>query len=124
MRRIFVTLFLFLSACSFPDVGASPTEPTIQTDEPAPPVSTEPAPAIPAEQTADVIFHGGIVLTMDADLSVVQALAVKDDQIVAVGSDQEVMAWKGEQTVLIALEGRTLMQEQKSKASTTGNSSS
>jgi predicted amidohydrolase YtcJ len=46
---------------------------------------------------------------MDNDLSVTQALAVKGDQIVAVGSDEDVMTWNGAQTQLIALDGRTVM---------------
>ena len=114
MRRILlVVVFLFLSACSIPSAGVSPTEPIGQTDEPGTTLSVEgttvPTPPISHEQTADVIFHGGIVLTIDGDLSVAQALAIKGDRIVAVGSDQDVMAWKGEGTVLIALDGRTLM---------------
>ena len=113
MRRILlVAMFLFVSACSLPGAGESPKEPITQTVEPEVTIpadqTTEPPP-ISTEQVADVIFHGGIVLTMDDDLSIAQALAIKDDQIVAAGSDQDVMAWKGEQTVLIALDGRTLM---------------
>jgi len=113
MRRLFVVVFLLLSACSDPGTGENQTGPVSQTDVPSPTISVESkdasVPTDSAERTADIIFHGGNVLTMDNDLSVAQALAVKDGHIVAVGSDEEVMTWKGEQTVLIALDGRTLM---------------
>jgi len=114
MKRILLAvILLFLSACSIPNKGVSPIEPIGQTDEAGATLSveqtTEPLPSISAEQTADVIFHGGNALTMDEDLSVAQALAIKGDQIIAVGSEQSVMAWKGEGTVLVALDGRTLM---------------
>jgi len=101
MKRVFVVMCLLVSACSVPSAGVSPTE-TV-------PPTAAPTPTTPSEHTADIIFHGGNVLTMDNDLSVAQALAAKGDQIVAVGSDEEVMTWQGAQTQLIALDGRTLM---------------
>ncbi|HEY5729735.1 MAG TPA: amidohydrolase family protein, partial [Anaerolineales bacterium] len=63
----------------------------------------------PADHGADVIFHNGIILTMDEDLSVAEALAVKDGRIVAVGSEADVFASAGAQTELISLDGRVLM---------------
>jgi len=102
MRRLFVVMFLLVSACSIPSAGENPTEPAL-------PLTAAPVPTTPAEHTADIIFHGGNVLTMDNELSVAQALAVQGNQIVAVGSEEEVMTWNGEQTELIALDGRTLM---------------
>ena len=104
MKRIFAAALLILSACSIPSAGENPTE---IVSPPSP--TTAPLPTTPVEQTADVIFHGGNVLTMDDDLSVAQALAIKGDKIMAVGSDQDVMVFKGERTKLIALDGRTLM---------------
>ncbi|HSG44751.1 MAG TPA: amidohydrolase family protein, partial [Anaerolineales bacterium] len=66
-------------------------------------------PTISVEHAADVIFHGGVVLTMDESLSVAQALAIKGDKIIAVGSDSDVFAFAGVETEMIALEGQTLM---------------
>jgi predicted amidohydrolase YtcJ len=107
MRRVLLAMVLLLSACRVPDAVGSPTEPGSSTNTPAPTVST--GPTHPTDQTADVIFHGGTVLTMDEELSVAQALAVKNDRIVAVGSDEEVLRWQGKGTVSIALDGQTLM---------------
>lgn len=104
MRRFFLVIILLASACSLPTPGGGGTETAVppDTDTPLPP-------APPPERTADVIFHGGTVLTMDSSLSVAEALAVKDGHIAAIGSDAEVMTWQGEGTRLVALDGRTLM---------------
>lgn len=58
---------------------------------------------------ADTIFHGGPVLTVNAADDVVQALAVRDGMIIAVGSEAEVMAHRGARTEVIDLQGRALL---------------
>jgi predicted amidohydrolase YtcJ len=58
---------------------------------------------------ADIIFHGGPVLTVNATDDVVQALAVRDGLIIAVGSETEVMVRKGPRTELVDLQGRALL---------------
>jgi len=72
---------------------ASPT----QTSSPGPPPQ------------ADVIFYHGTVLTMDTQHPQAQAVAVRGDRIVAVGSDDEVLNMSGPGTALVDLEGRTLL---------------
>ncbi len=63
-----------------------------------------------AANDADVILHGGKVVTVDAAFSVVEAVAVKDGRIVAVGSSASVIAdQRGPQTRMIDLAGRTLL---------------
>ncbi|MGI9134431.1 MAG: amidohydrolase family protein, partial [Rhodoferax sp.] len=57
----------------------------------------------------DLIFHGGPILTVNAQDAVVQALAVRDGVIVAVGTDAEVMAQKTARTEVVDLQGRTLL---------------
>ncbi|HKJ37621.1 MAG TPA: amidohydrolase family protein, partial [Anaerolineales bacterium] len=113
MRRLFLAVFLLLSACNFSDTGNVPTVPPLNPDSSVPTISAGetgvPIPTISSEHTADVIFHGGNVLIMDEGLSVAQALAVKDDKIVAVGNDEDVLTWQGTLTTLIPLDGRTLM---------------
>lgn len=56
-----------------------------------------------------VIFRGGTVLTVNLHDEVVQALAMRDGVITAVGSDAEVMATKGPRTEVVDLNGWTLM---------------
>ena len=57
---------------------------------------------------ADLIYHNGTILTMENG-AVASAIAVQDEFILEVGSDEEVLAYSGPDTALIDLEGRTLM---------------
>jgi len=68
------------------------------------------APAGPsAEQTADAIYTGGHIVTVDDDQPSVEALAVKDGRILAAGTRAEVeKAHKGAATTLVDLGGKTL----------------
>ncbi|MHA1257159.1 MAG: amidohydrolase, partial [Promethearchaeota archaeon] len=58
--------------------------------------------------SADIIFIGNII-TVDDSNPTVEALAVKNGKIVAVGSQEAVLQWKGEGTEIIDLEDKTLM---------------
>ncbi len=62
-----------------------------------------------ATTAPDVIFHGGPVLTVNANDEVQRALAMRDGIIVTVGSEADVLATKGPRTELVDLQGRTLM---------------
>src|SRR5210317_1657646 len=99
MKRVILSIALLLSACNFSDTGELPTVPPPDLDSPVPTIPAEETvvhiPTIPTDHEADVIFHGGNVLTMDESRSVAQALAVKDDKIIAIGSDEDVMALAG-----------------------------
>lgn len=57
----------------------------------------------------DVIFHGGPVLTVNAQDHVAQALAIRNGVIAAVGNEQEVLATKGGRTEIIDLHGHALL---------------
>ncbi|MEL0168986.1 MAG: amidohydrolase family protein [Pseudomonadaceae bacterium] len=59
--------------------------------------------------SSDLIFFGGPILTVNEQNQVVEALAVKDGVIVAVGSVADVMTHRTDQTGLIDLQGRTLL---------------
>ena len=63
----------------------------------------------PPERTADVIFTGGDIVTVNDAQPTAEAVAVRDGRIVAVGSEEEVMAWSGEGTELRDLAGHTLV---------------
>lgn len=58
---------------------------------------------------ADIILKNGVVLTMDEEDTVCQAVAVKNNKIIAVGDDLFVNSYGGPGTEVIDLNGRTLM---------------
>jgi len=60
----------------------------------------------PLTAPADLIVHGGKVATLDPSDRIVQAVAVAGERIVAVGSDEEVLAWAGPATRRIDAAGR------------------
>jgi len=60
------------------------------------------------DESADRIFIGGPVLTVDSTNRTVEAAAVRGGVIVAVGTEDEVMALRGDSTVVTDLEGRAL----------------
>jgi predicted amidohydrolase YtcJ len=58
---------------------------------------------------ADLILHNGKILTVDPDFSIRQAVAVKGNKIVAVGTNEAILAERGPQTRFIDLHGRTVL---------------
>jgi len=56
-----------------------------------------------------ILFHNGVVLTMDSERSLATALAVRGEKISAVGSDTEILAMAGPGAIVIDLQGTTLM---------------
>ncbi|MEF9951979.1 MAG: amidohydrolase family protein [Clostridium sp.] len=60
-------------------------------------------------KSADVIFTGGNIYTMEKDSAKVESLAVKDGKIVALGSNADVEALKSENTKVVDLKGKTLL---------------
>lgn len=62
-----------------------------------------------AAQAPDTILINGKILTVDAQFSVRQALAVRGDRISAVGSTAEIRALAGPATRVIDLGGRTVI---------------
>jgi predicted amidohydrolase YtcJ len=61
-----------------------------------------------AQQNADTILYNGKVLTVDARFSVAEAVAVRDDRIVAVGTSADVLKLAGPGTLRIDLKGKTV----------------
>ncbi|HSG88045.1 MAG TPA: amidohydrolase [Pseudomonadales bacterium] len=59
--------------------------------------------------TAETIWHGGPILTMDDTGPVAEAVAVRDGRILAVGDEDEILALAGPATETIDLAGRTLL---------------
>ena len=61
-----------------------------------------------AQETADTVLYNGKVLTVDSNFSTAQAVAVRGNWIVAVGTDDEVLRMAGPNTLKIDLKGRTV----------------
>jgi len=58
---------------------------------------------------ADLIFHGGRIYTVDTGRSWSQAVAIRGGKIVAVGSDADVLKWRGAASETHDLAGRMMM---------------
>ncbi len=58
---------------------------------------------------ADVVYHGGVILTMADASPRAEALAARDGKIVAVGSRAQVDKLVGSKSQLVDLQGRTLV---------------
>ena len=96
-----------------PTAGSPTATPTAEeTATPQAPTATptgDESEVTPSAGSADVIFHNGTVLTMEADYPEVEAIAIQADKIIAVGQDEEVLALQGPETQLVDLAGRTLL---------------
>ena len=58
---------------------------------------------------ADVIYHSGNIITINDTLPIAEAVAVQDGKILAVGTNDKVFAFKGDETALIDLGGSTML---------------
>lgn len=66
-----------------------------------------PPPTISPDQ--HIIFHNGIILTLAEGLPQAEAIAISGEKIEAVGSNEEILALRRPETVVVDLQGRTLM---------------
>ena len=65
--------------------------------------------ALHAQQAPDVILSNGKIITVDNKFSIAQAVAVRGDRIVAVGSNQDVTRLAGPNTRRIDLQGKAVV---------------
>ncbi len=63
----------------------------------------------PRVDAADLVLRGGRVATVDSSNTIAQAVAVRGDSIVAVGSDVDIQPYIGESTRVIDLQGHLLV---------------
>jgi predicted amidohydrolase YtcJ len=61
------------------------------------------------EETADTIYHGGDIVTMNDAQPTAEAVAVKNGVILAVGTTDELMKTQGDATRVVDLQGATLL---------------
>ncbi|UOQ56834.1 amidohydrolase [Leucobacter allii] len=85
--------------------GATPTP----ASTPASIAGAIPDPPTGAGAGAETIFLGGPIVTMDAERSTAEALAVAAGRIVAVGEAEAVLAHRGPATEVVDLAGRALL---------------
>ncbi|WP_162578819.1 amidohydrolase [Variovorax sp. PBS-H4] len=62
-----------------------------------------------ATTTADAVYLGGKVITVDQRFSIAQAIAVKDGKFVAVGTSEEIRKYVGSGTRVVDLQGKTVI---------------
>jgi predicted amidohydrolase YtcJ len=62
-----------------------------------------------AGEIADTIYHNGTILTINDGQPRVEAVAVKDGKILAVGAKKDILKSKGDATKLIDLGGHTML---------------
>lgn len=72
------------------------------------------APRLRAQQRgsgvpADIILHHGKVLTVDKEFSIAEAVAITGQKIDAVGRNEEVLKLAGDKTLLVDLQGKTVI---------------
>src|SRR6478752_4211304 len=62
-----------------------------------------------SSKAVDLILHNGRIATQDDRRTTVQATAIQDGKFVAVGTDAEIMAYRGAHTKLVNLNKRTVI---------------
>jgi predicted amidohydrolase YtcJ len=70
--------------------------------------SPNPEPEVSLEE-ADLVFRNGSVYTVDINRSWAKAIAIKDDRIVFVGSDEDAAAFIGAATQVVDLQGKMVL---------------
>ena len=99
-----------MSGCGQP-AGTDSTiilEPTLRPTSSVGPILPSALAPAAGETEASVIFHNGLILTMDDSLPTASAIHIQGERIVAVGDDASVLAGAGPATVVVDLQGRTL----------------
>ncbi|MGB8252762.1 MAG: amidohydrolase family protein, partial [Anaerolineaceae bacterium] len=116
MQNRFVKVFMVLTCLILFMVSCSSTGPSATTNSPAStlaatnsitllqPTKTD-QPVVPA----DIIFYNGNIITIEKSQPLAQAIAVRGKLIQATGSDKEILTFQGSDTVMIDLQGKTLM---------------
>lgn len=67
------------------------------------------APSCGPRQRADLIVHHGKIVTVDPSFTIAEAMAVRGDRILALGSNSAILNLAGAETEQVDLEGKTVM---------------
>jgi predicted amidohydrolase YtcJ len=73
------------------------------------PFATLVATALAQAQPPDIILHHGKIATVDRAFSIRQAIAIRGERILAVGTNDEVLATKGDATRVVDLGGKFVL---------------
>lgn len=104
-----LSVFLVFAAACKPAV-VEPTEAhTLPTSPPATISPSEPPATVEVDDPADLIFHSGTIMTMEVGNPIAEAIAIRGDRILAVGTDEEILDMVGANTQLVDLDGQTLL---------------
>jgi len=95
------------STTTLPATTAPPA--TTPTTIPATTTAAAPTVTVAPPPPADLVLTNGEVVTVDADFTIAQAVAVTGGDIVAVGSSEEIAARVGPETTVVDLGGRALL---------------
>ncbi len=63
----------------------------------------------PPKPPADIILFNGKILTVDREFSIVEAVAISNNEILAIGNDQELLKLASDSTQTIDLHGHTVV---------------
>ncbi|HRE52343.1 MAG TPA: amidohydrolase [Flavitalea sp.] len=63
----------------------------------------------PGKERADTILMNGKIITVDKDFSIAEAVAIRNGRFIAVGKNDEILAFAGDSTNTIDLKGRTVV---------------
>lgn len=66
-------------------------------------------PTFVVSQEADLILHHGQIITVDEKFSIVEAMAIKGDRILALGEDEDVLKHSGPKTKVVDLDNKTVL---------------
>jgi predicted amidohydrolase YtcJ len=102
-RALAIGALLSGAACSRPDSQPAPAASQESASDPSDAQRTS------ATGPVDVILTGGKVITVDEKFTIAQAIAVKGDRIVAVGSNDDISSLSGPATRRIDLAGRAVV---------------
>ena len=61
------------------------------------------------EPVANSIYINGQIISVNDNIGTVEAIAVKDGNIIALGSNSDIRKYQGETTKLINLQGKTML---------------
>src|SRR3954462_6599014 len=67
------------------------------------------APVSFAADSPTLILHHGKIATVDKNFRIAEAIAIREEKIVAVGTNDDVLKLKGEKTELVDLQGKFVL---------------